>query len=183
MCYNVIYRYTVYLTYFGVIAVAEREQTKHTCCFIGHRTIYETEELKMQICEMIERLITCEQVDTFLFGSKGRFNSLCLELVSTIKEKHPHIKRVYVRAEFPVISDEYKDYLLERYEETYYPQKIEGAGKAAYVERNREMIDKSCFCMIYYDEKSVPATRKSGTQIALAYAMKQGKRILKLPKK
>lgn len=153
----------------------------NTCCIFGHRTINETEELKSQLCEIIEKLIVDENVDTFLFGSKSRFDSLCLELVTTIKEKYPYIKRIYVRAEFPVISDEYKAYLLESYEDTYYPEKIIGAGKAAYVERNCEMIDNSQFCIVYYNESNTPTARKSGTRIALDYAMKQGKRILKLP--
>ena len=81
-----------------------------TCCFIGHKEIDETEELKTKLCEEIERLIKDEGVDTFLFGSKSRFDSLCLELVTLLKEKHPHIKRVYVRAEHPIITDEYKSY-------------------------------------------------------------------------
>jgi len=95
-----------------------------------------------------------------------------------MKEKYPHIKRVYVRAEFPVISNDYKAYLLTSYEDTVYPDKILGAGRAAYVERNYEMINRSRFCVFYYDEGGVPTTRKSGTKIALDYAIKQGKKIL-----
>ncbi len=152
-----------------------------TCCFIGHRAIFETEQLKTQLCEIIEKLIVNENVDTFLFGSKSRFNSLCLELVTKCKEKYPHIKRVYVRAEYPYISEHYRNYLLESYEDTYYPEKIVGAGKAAYVERNYEMINKSHFCIFYYDEEIAPTIRKSGTKIAFDYAVKKGKPIIKLP--
>ena len=57
-----------------------------TCCFFGHRTITETEELKMKITEAVEKLITLENVDTFLFGSKSLFDTLCLELVTKIKK-------------------------------------------------------------------------------------------------
>lgn len=146
---------------------------KSTCCFFGHRTINETEELKTQLCEIIERLITDEKVGTFLFGSKSRFDSLCLELVTIIKEKYPHIKRVYVRAEFPIIRDDYKAYLLESYEDTYYPEKLKGSDRAVYVERNYEMIDRSRFCVVYCDEACAPTTHKSGTKIAPDYAMKQ----------
>ena len=63
---------------------------KNICCFLGHRTINETEELKSKLIEIIEKLIVNEKVDTFLFGSKSQFDSLCLELVSEIKEKYPH---------------------------------------------------------------------------------------------
>ena len=145
---------------------------EYTCCFFGHRTINETEELKVELHKTIEDLIVNENVNTFLFGSKSRFNDLCLEIVSWIKEKYPHIKRIYVRAEFPVISDNYKDYLLESYEDTYYPKKIIDSGRAAYVERNFEMINQSRFCVVYYDESYTPSKRKSGTKIALDYAIK-----------
>ena len=150
---------------------------EYTCCFFGHKTINETEELKAKIYKSIERLVVNENVDTFLFGSKSRFNYLCLEIVSQIKEKYPHIKRVYVRAEFPIISNTYKDYLSESYEDTYYPENIIGSGRAAYVERNFEMINQSRFCVVYYDESYAPITRKSGTKIALDYATKHKKEI------
>ena len=151
-----------------------------TCCFFGHRMINETEELKSKLFEIIEKLIVKNSVDTFLFGSKSRFNSLCQETVTEIKQKYPHIKRVYVRAEFPYISDDYKRYLLENYEDTYFPEKIINSGKAAYIERNCEMIDKSRYCIVYYDEKVAPTTRKSGTKIALDYAIRHKKEIINL---
>ena len=154
-----------------------------TCCFFGHRKINETEELKERLKEIIEKLIVANNVDTFLFGSKSRFNDLCLELVTEIKQKYPHIKRIYVRAEYPYISEHYKTYLLESYEDTYYPEHIIGSGRAAYVERNYEMIDNSRYCIVYYDEPNAPTTRKSGTKIALDYAIKQGKLITILPTK
>ena len=156
---------------------------ENTCCFFGHRTINESEELKKELAEIIERLIVEYSVDTFLFGSKSRFNSLCLELVSEIKKKHPHIKRVYVRAEFPFISDGYKEYLLESYEETYYPEIIIGSGRAVYVERNYEMINNSRFCVVYYDASGAPTTRKSGTKLALDYAVAKKREIIELPRK
>jgi len=151
---------------------------ENCCCFIGHRTINETEELKSEIYEIVENLIINQKVDTFLFGSKSMFNDLCHKTVTKIKEKYPHIKRIYVRAEYPYIEDNYKQYLLERYEDTYYPEKLKNAGKAVYVERNCEMIDNSNFCVIYYYHKNLPKNRKSGTKIAFDYAMKQKKQVI-----
>lgn len=153
---------------------------ENTCCFIGHRTINETEELKMRLTEEIERLITEEGVDTFLFGSKSRFNTLCLERVTLLKEKYPHIRRIYVRAEYPIIDEAYKTYLLSSYEDTYYPEKLNGAGRAVYVERNCEMISESRFCIFYFDEANTLKDRKSGTKIALDHALKCGKEIILL---
>ena len=155
---------------------------EYTACFFGHRTIDEIEDLKRSLTAAIENLITAEGVDTFLFGSKSRFDSLCLELVTDLKEKYPYLKRVYVRAEYPEITEEYKVYLLRSYEDTYYPEKLRNAGRAAYVERNRELIDRSRFCIVYYSETHSPATRKSGTKAALDYAVKKERRILLFPK-
>ena len=154
---------------------------ENTCCFFGHRTINDTDELRTKITEAIERLITDENVDTFLFGSKSEFDRLCLELVSKLKEKYPHVKRIYVRAEFPFINDDYLNYLLKSYDDTYYPEKLHGAGRAAYVERNYEMINNSKYCIVYYDEPNAPTTRKSGTKIALDYALKKGREIITFP--
>ena len=151
-----------------------------TCCFFGHRKINETEKLKSKLIEIIEKLIVDEKVDTFLFGSKSRFNSLCHETVTEIKEKYPYIKRVYVRAEYPYISEHYNNYLLEAYEDTYYPEKILNSGRASYVERNYEMIDNSHYCIVYYDKQDAPTTRKSGTKIALDYAVKKNKNIIRI---
>ena len=162
------------------------EIKQHTCCFFGHRKINETEDLKKELYNVIEDLIITQNVNTFLFGSKSEFNSLCLKVVTKLKEIYPYIKRVYVRAAFENIDIGYEKYLLESYEETYYPEKIRGAGKAAYVERNYEMIDKSKYCVIYYDEDYKPPRRrksksdltdyqpKSGTKIAYDYADKKG---------
>ena len=157
----------------------ENEKISHTCCCFGHRTINETEELRTQLTNIIERLIRYENVNTFLFGSKSRFDSLCLELVTEIKEKYPHIKRIYVRAEFPHIKDDYMAYLLTSYDDTYYPQKLLGSGRAAYVERNFEMIDNSKYCIVYYDGSDT--THKSGTKTALSHATRKKREIFVFP--
>lgn len=155
--------------------------TENTCCFFGHRIIKETDELRRKITEAVEGLITNEKVDTFLFGSKSRFDSLGLELVTKLKKKYPHVKLIYVRAEFPYINDDYNEYLQRVYDDTYYPEGLIRAGRAVYVERNRKMIDKSRFCIVYYDEANAPTTRKSGTKAALDYAVKKGKVIITFP--
>lgn len=154
---------------------------ENACCVFGHRSVIETQELYAKLCVLIENMIVEEKVDTFLFGSKSRFNDLCLEAVTKIKEKYPHIKRIYVRAEYPHISRQYENYLLQHYEDSYYPEKLLGAGRAVYVERNYEMIDRSQFCIVYFDQENMPLHRKSGTEIALEYAIKKGKKIIKLP--
>ena len=161
-----------------IIIYFEREPAvkMNVCCFIGHRTVNETEELKTRITRVIEKLINENGVDTFLFGSKSQFNALCYMLVTKAKETYPQLKRVYVRAEYPVIDDGYKNYLLNNYEDTYYPQCLIGSGKAVYIKRNLEMLKSSDFCVIYYNENNLPAGRKSGTKIIYEFARKLNKK-------
>ena len=151
------------------------------CCFLGHREICETEELRAQLFRLIEDLVTNKEVDTFLFGSKSQFNSLCYELVTQAQEKYPHIRRIYVRAEFPVIDKDYCEYLLSIYEETYYPESLLGAGRAVYIRRNMDMVCKSQFCVFYYDEAYKPKGRKSGIKVVFDYAVKNKKRVWRFP--
>lgn len=150
-----------------------------TCCFLGHRGIALTKELEVQLYSVIENLILYQNVATFLFGSKSAFNDLCYRIVTKAKEKYPYIKRIYVRAEFPQIDDAYKKYLLSKYEDTYYPEKA--MGRAVYVERNKHIIDRSEFCVFYFNAEYSPKNRKSGTKIALSYAKRQNKQIIILP--
>ena len=162
-------------------------------CFIGHRNIVKTENLVSLLTETIISLIN-NGVTSFLFGSKSDFDNLSWEIVTSLKEKFPFIKRVYVRSSFMQIDKAYKKYLLEYYEETYFPNKLKNAGKLSYVERNFEMIDKSSFCIFYYNPNYVPPIKnlnkmlspqisKSGTKIAYEYAIKKKKEIINLYKK
>lgn len=148
------------------------------CCFLGHREFFVTQDLKEELSLVIENLILKERVKTFIFGSKSLFNNLCYEEVTKIKYKYPKIERIYIRAEYPVIDEDYKKYLLERYEDTFFPENILKSGKAVYIKRNFYMIDKSDICVFYYDENNLPKKRKSGTKIALDYAVKKNKRII-----
>ena len=160
-------------------------EKEHCCCFFGHRKIKETEELKSRLYDTVEELIRDCKVETFFFGSKSEFDDLCFDIVSELKEKYPHIQRIYVRSAFADIDEDYTNYLLEMYEDTYFPEKIRKSGKASYVERNQEMINNSKFCVVYYDENYLPPRRrnsrrdltdyqpKSGTKIAYDYAVKK----------
>ncbi len=145
------------------------------CCVFGHRTINLTVEQIKTLKNHIEMLITEENINTFIFGSKSQFNDLCHNLVSQLREKYPHIKRIYIRAEYPYIAKKYEEYLLGRYESTCFPERIINAGKARYVERNYIIIQKSDICLVYYEGQE---NFKSGTYKAYKYAEKNQRRII-----
>jgi len=162
-----------------------------TCCFFGHRKISLNDSLKSKLYAIIENLIV-DGVEIFLFGSKSDFDNLCHEVVTELKQRYPHIQRVYVRAEYPEINIDYKKYLLKYYEETYFPQRAVNAGRAVYIERNYELIDRSDICIVYYIKDYTPPRRKnskkdltdyqpkSGTGIAYAYAQRKQKQIINI---
>ena len=137
----------------------------------------QTEELKQKVRETVERLIVEEGVDTFLFGSRSNFDELCHIVVTELKEKYSHIKRVYMRSQYPYVNKLYKDYLLESYDDTIMPQRVENAGKASYVERNQEMIDASDFCVFYYNPCYLPPKRKHSKRDISEYQPKSGTRL------
>lgn len=171
--------------------IPRKREIDMVVCFIGHRKISVEESFKEHLANLIKALISEKDFDTFLFGSRSQFDELCLETVSELKNDYPHIRRIYVRAAYPYI-DNYEKYLLSFYDETYIPDKIAKAGKAAYVERNEYMIDKADCCIFYYNENYLPplkpATRKrifsfqpkSGTKIAYDYAVQKKKTIINL---
>ena len=163
-----------------------------TCCFIGHRNTKKTPELLDELRNALIRLIEEKCVKTFLFGSKSKFDDVCFEMVTELKFEYPDIKLVHVRSQYLYLTEYYKDYLLESYDDTYIPEKVENAGKASYVERNQAMINSSDLCVFYNDDKYNPPERKqykrafsysqpkSGTRIAYEHAIKKNKEIINL---
>lgn len=147
--------------------------------FLGHRKIENREIIRSITTAVIAKLIA-QGADTFLFGSRSEFDSLCHEIVSEFKRNNPQLKRVYVRAEYEFISDDYIAYLLERFESTFFPKEVSNAGRAAYVKRNQVMIDLCDLAVIYYDENVSPANSHSGTARAVQYLLKRKKRFINI---
>ena len=161
------------------------------CSFFGHRDTPQTEELKQKVRETVERLIVEEGVDTFLFGSRSKFDELCHIVVTELKEKYPYIQRIayLCKHESGCLAGEGKDeqrkikeltgrdVYVREFEDIKKSDRVNSAGRAAYVERNQWMIDESVFVIMYYDENK-NTIHRSGTLLAYQYACrKQGIRI------
>ena len=160
------------------------------CSFFGHRDTEQTEELKQKVRETVERLIVEERVDTFLFGSRSKFDELCHMVVTELREKYPHIQRIAylckhetaclagagVEQKRRIKELTGRDVYVPEYEDIRKSDRVNSAGRACYVERNYWMVDESC-CVAYFlrDIK-----KKSGTQIAYLYAKKTGKTLVSL---
>ena len=181
------------------------EQHK-ACSFFGHRNFKITEEYKQKLMKIIEDLIVNHNVLTFLFGSRSNFNQLCHFIVTQLKEKYPHIKRVSYpcRNETCILESERKKWeeiyshfekcevkLLGVEEEVEFKFK-HTAGVSSYVQRNQAIIDASDYCVFYYDESYQPELRKrsknslnfyqpkSGTRLAYNYAMRKKKILINI---
>ena len=156
------------------------------CCFIGHRKVIGTPKLMSRLKTVISQLIK-EGVTDFIFGDHSEFNDLCYEAVTELKKSHSHIRRIHFRTNYPSPNDYTKQFLIEGYEESLYPNEIISAGKTVYLKRNQAMIKESNICVFYYNEMYQPkqhnrriSSANSGTRFAYKYAKSQNKKIINL---
>lgn len=151
-----------------------------TCCFIGHRKISVDNRFYCALTSEILNLIN-QGITTFYFGSKSDFNDICLKIVTKFKQDYPNLTRIFVRAEYEYIDKDYENYLLKRYDSTYFSQLAHNAGRLVYIKRNQELIDNSDVCIFYFDKNyKISHNRSSGTEIAYNYANRKKKRIINI---
>ena len=164
---------------------------KNSVCFIGHRKIECTPELRVRLQSILKKLIE-KGTKNFIFGDHSAFDSLCYELVTEFKEEYPYIKRIYFRKDYEDFDSYTTQFLTSGYEESICPKGVSSAGRSCYVKRNQAMILDSDVCIFYYDENYTPPRRKygkdyltdyqpkSGTALAYKYAVKKEKQIYNL---
>ncbi len=128
-------------------------EMRYTCCFVGNIGAEPTEELYLRVNDIVEKLITVEKVNTFLFETKKGFEGICFDIVLALKLKYPHIKRIRVSTGFPFISDFCVDDTLEGFDDTYYPGRILYKEKLVYQGKTGERTDLSGVCVTYDEEK------------------------------
>ena len=172
------------------------EIKKNSCCIIGHRKI-NSEELQLKLKNLFLDLINKENVTIFNFGKLGEFNDLCYKILIGIKKENPSIKLivyalsdeiVYTFEEAEDYRNKYnrkeKEFKFKCFDEIIELRDIdETKFKYACVLRNKQIIDNSDLCVIYYKENyTLPSKnsqiRNSGTKIAYEYASKQNKKII-----
>ena len=140
--------------------------------------------------EVIEHLILEENVRTFLFGSRSKFDELCHIVVTQLQEKYPNIVRVVYLCKHEAVCSVGEGLQTQQslkqitgqevycgeYEERKNSEKINSAGRASYVERNQWIIDDSNFVIIHLD-KTRKTQKVSGTALAHQYAEKKKRSI------
>ncbi len=116
------------------------------CTFFGHREIYNTDEVKELLYDILTEIIEKRGIKQFLVGNSGKFDRLVL--LSLRKLSHTHnIDYKVVLAYINVDNDECWGY---RPNETVFPDILEKTPfRFAIDKRNRWMIKNSGMVVTY----------------------------------
>ena len=179
-----------------------------TCCFIDSGIVYINRRKETQIYDVLESIVVNDGVGTFIFGGRTTFADMCLDIVTALKNKYPHITRVrYICGnEAAVLQSKY-----DRYKGIYMP--FEGmsvyqaivdkeyrvtpksvGGPDVYAERDMAMVDNSDICVFYYSDERHMVSQYNRHEIAFCiedvnckniynHARQKHKKIINLYKK
>ncbi len=136
-------------------------EKRYTCCFDGNVGVESTEALYTKVYDIVEKLITEEKVNTFLFETKKGFEGIGFTIVLALRLKYPHIQRIRVSTGVPFISDFCMDDSLEGFDDTYYPGRILYTEKLVYQGQKGERTKLSGFCAIYDEETGEICVKKA----------------------
>lgn len=129
----------------------------NTCCVFGHRDITFNENDRELLFNLFEDMIVNKNIYIFFIWWIWDFDDLCHEIITELKKKYPHIKRVYICEDYKFISRPHKrpKWLKDEDYEAfkYYEMKYTGFYKRIYF-RNCEIIDHSDYCVFCVDENS-----------------------------
>ena len=140
------------------------------CSFFGHKDA--PESLYPKIRTIIEHLIVQHNVDGFMVGNQGRFDTLVLKALRELKPNHPHICYNVVLAYMPSYIQE--DMLYDP-AETFLPEGIENVPRRFAISwRNRWMVQKSDVIVCYITHSW------GGAAQFVEYAKRQKKTIINL---
>ena len=115
------------------------------CFFIGHKDA--PENLVPRLAEVIEKLVTVHEVDEFIVGHYGRFDSQAAAAVIEMKRKYRHISLVMLLPYHPATRS---IDLPEGFDTSVYPVELDNVPKRmAIVRANRYMIDHVDYLIAY----------------------------------
>lgn len=112
------------------------------CAFFGHRDIACCDALD----DTIRRAISEYDADTFWVGGYGGFDRLAAGSVCRVKQEHPHIRLLLIRAYLPRQGET----LAECYDSSIYPEGLETVPQRfAISRRNHWMVDHCDMAITY----------------------------------
>lgn len=143
------------------------------CSFFGHKDA--PQSLYPEIKANIELLITRRNVDSFMVGNQGGFDSMVLKALRELKQIYPHICYNVVLAYMPTQKQEYELYDPA---ETFLPEGIETVPKRFAISwRNKWMVRESDLILCYITHSW------GGAAQFVEYAKRQRKEVINLAQK
>lgn len=141
------------------------------CMFCGHRDIINKVEIEYKVTEIIKDLIENKSVNIFHTGGKGNFDNICSKCVRKFKEKYNNIKLCLI---IPYMTKDILrngKYYYSLYDEIIEPDMGDIFPKGAIAKRNRWMVDKSDYMLVYVKSDY------GGAYNTMKYALKNNKAI------
>lgn len=140
------------------------------CSFLGHKDA--PQSLYPKIKEYTETLITEQNINSFMVGNQGGFDSMALKALRELKKIYPHVCYNVVLAYMPAPKQEYELYDPS---ETFLPEGIETVPKRFAISwRNKWMVRESDVVLCYITHSW------GGAAQFVEYAQRQGKEIINL---
>ena len=143
------------------------------CSFFGHKDA--PQSLYPKIREGIEKLILQQNIESFMVGNQGSFDSMVLKALRELKQTYSHICYNVVLAYMPTQKQE-----CELYDpsETFLPEGIETVPKRFAISwRNKWMVRESDLILCYITHSW------GGAAQYVEYAKRQGKEVINLSEK
>ena len=136
-----------------------------------------TDELKNKLKNKIENLVVNENYAIFYFGGFSMFDELCWEIVTELKQKHTHIKRIFCLSDpRHQRASKRPSWLKEEdFEEFIYLDLTFDYWYTRIYYRNIEMINQSDFIIFYVNK-----TENSGAYKTMKYAIKVKKKFINM---
>lgn len=107
-----------------------------SCAFFGHRCFNYApyrEQLKSIIVDLIEN----HGVTQFYNGCRGSFDNICIDIISELKKRYPHIKLIMVLSYHP----DKEFYISERFDGSVYLLEKSVPPKFAISHTNRRLVE------------------------------------------
>lgn len=135
-----------------------------SCFFIGHREA--DERLQPELADIIERLITEEQVKFFYVGGYGGFDRIVASAVRQAKRNHPETTLMLVLPYHPSERPVETPY---GFDGTYYPEGMESIPRRFAIVKANEMMVNTSDWLVAYVRHGASNSRK-----ILEYAQRRG---------
>ena len=121
-------------------------ENNKTCCFFGHREV--THNIRDKLTEIVEKLVTEDNVTEFYVGNQGQFDSMVYSVLKELKAKYPQIRYTVVLAYFP---DEHIKGVYG--EDTLFPDGLESVPKKFAISKRNDWMIQQSGNEVYYVHK------------------------------